>query len=91
MFDGEGDQIPSVYNDGGAPGANCGPVIGGAKVSTKLPLLESLLDKADVILLGGGLAFTFYRAMGISVGNSIVEEDQIPLAKTILVSGTRIA
>ncbi|KAF0718926.1 Aste57867_1387 [Aphanomyces stellatus] len=59
-------------------------IIGGAKVSTKIPVLESLLEKCDKIFLGGGMIFTFYRAQGISVGNSIVEEDKIELAKSLL-------
>jgi phosphoglycerate kinase len=59
-------------------------VIGGAKVSTKLPVLESLMDKAEVLVVGGGMIFTFYRAMGHSVGDSLVEEEQIELAKSMM-------
>ncbi|ETV88919.1 hypothetical protein H257_00366 [Aphanomyces astaci] len=59
-------------------------IIGGAKVSTKIPVLESLLEKCDKVFLGGGMIFTFYRAQGISVGKSIVEEDKIELAKSLL-------
>jgi phosphoglycerate kinase len=61
-----------------------GAVIGGAKVSTKIPVLESLIQKCDKILLGGGMIFTFYQAQGFSVGKSIVEEDKIELAREIL-------
>lgn len=61
-----------------------GAVIGGAKVSTKIPVLKSLIEKCDKILLGGGMIFTFYKAQGIDVGNSIVEEDKIELAREIL-------
>ncbi|RHY94455.1 hypothetical protein DYB37_000684 [Aphanomyces astaci] len=53
-------------------------IIGGAKVSTKIPVLESLLEKCDKVFLGGGMIFTFYRAQ------SIVEEDKIELAKSLL-------
>lgn len=59
-------------------------VVGGAKVSTKIPVIESLIDKCDKIFIGGGMIFTFYRAMGHSVGKSMVEEDFIPLAKELM-------
>lgn len=59
-------------------------VIGGAKVSTKFPVLNSLLRKCDKVLLGGGMIFTFYKAMGYAVGDSIVEEEQIEMAKDLL-------
>ncbi|DBA04292.1 TPA: hypothetical protein N0F65_002054 [Lagenidium giganteum] len=61
-----------------------GAIIGGAKVSTKIPVLESLLQKVDKILLGGGMIFTFYKAQGLSVGKSIVEDDKVELAQRIL-------
>ena len=59
-------------------------VIGGAKVSGKLEVLENLIQKVDSILVGGGMAFTFLKAQGKEVGNSLVEEDLIETAKTIL-------
>lgn len=59
-------------------------VVGGAKVSTKIPVIESLIEKCDKIFVGGGMIFTFYRAMGLSVGNSMVEEDFIPMAKDLM-------
>jgi len=59
-------------------------IVGGAKVSTKLPVLESLIDKCDKIFLGGGMIFTFYKALGLPVGSSMVEEDMIPMAKTLM-------
>eukprot|EP00903_Cladosiphon_okamuranus_P008584 g8234.t1 len=59
-------------------------MIGGAKVSTKIPVLESLLDKCDSILLGGGMIFTFYRALGMSTGASLVEEDFIDMARDLI-------
>jgi phosphoglycerate kinase len=59
-------------------------VVGGAKVSTKIPVIESLIDKCDKIFIGGGMIFTFYRALGYSVGKSLVEEEFIPLAKALL-------
>ncbi|MBK8723003.1 MAG: phosphoglycerate kinase [Saprospiraceae bacterium] len=59
-------------------------IIGGAKVSDKILLLEKLLDVADNIIVGGGMAYTFMRAMGGNTGNSLVEEDRIELAKEIM-------
>ncbi|CAM9159868.1 unnamed protein product [Discosporangium mesarthrocarpum] len=59
-------------------------MIGGAKVSTKIPVLESLLSKCDSILLGGGMIFTFYEALGWSTGSSMVEKDFVGLAKELM-------
>jgi len=59
-------------------------IVGGAKVSTKIPVIESLIEKCDKIFIGGGMIFTFYRAQGLSVGKSMVEEDFIPVAKELL-------
>lgn len=59
-------------------------VIGGAKVSSKIAVLESLLSKVDTILIGGGMAYTFLKSQGISVGKSLIEDDMLDTAKTIL-------
>lgn len=59
-------------------------VIGGAKVSTKITVIKNLLDKCDKVLLGGGMIFTFYKALGMNVGKSLVEEDFVAVAKEIL-------
>lgn len=59
-------------------------VLGGAKVSDKIPVIENLIDKVDTIIVGGGMTYTFYKAKGISVGNSIVEEDRIKLAGELM-------
>ena len=59
-------------------------VIGGAKVSSKIGVLENLIGVVDKIIVGGGMAFTFYRALGYGIGRSIVEEDKIDLAKEIM-------
>lgn len=59
-------------------------IVGGAKVSTKIPVIKSLINKCDKIFIGGGMIFTFYRAMGLQVGKSLVEEEYIPLAKELL-------
>ncbi|RLN89331.1 hypothetical protein BBJ28_00019181 [Nothophytophthora sp. Chile5] len=67
-----------------APIRPLGAIIGGAKVSTKIPVLKSLLNKCDKIMIGGGMIFTFYKAQGLDVGKSIIEEDKVELAKEIL-------
>ena len=58
-------------------------IIGGSKVSSKIGVIEALLDKCDKLLLGGGMIFTFYKARGLSVGRSLVENDKIELAKSL--------
>jgi len=60
-------------------------VIGGAKVSTKIDVITNLLEKVDTLIIGGAMAYTFFKAKGIQVGRSLVEEDKIPEAKQILV------
>ncbi|WP_414839683.1 phosphoglycerate kinase [Carnobacterium sp. TMP28] len=62
-------------------------ILGGAKVSDKIGVIENLLDKADKVLIGGGMTYTFYAAKGIEIGTSLVEEDKIELAKTLLEKG----
>lgn len=59
-------------------------ILGGSKISGKIDVLENLLNIADTILIGGGMMFTFYKALGLEIGKSILEEDKIELAKTIL-------
>ena len=59
-------------------------IVGGAKVSGKLEVLKSFIDKVDTILIGGGMAYTFYKAQGHAIGNSLVEEDLVDTAKQIL-------
>ena len=59
-------------------------IIGGAKVSDKINVIESLMNKADAILIGGGMAYTFLRAQGQSTGKSLVEEDKIDMARATL-------
>jgi phosphoglycerate kinase len=53
-------------------------------VSTKIPVIESLLDKCDTVLIGGGMIFTFYKALGYDIGKSLVEEDMVDLAKRLM-------
>ena len=56
-------------------------IIGGAKISGKIDVIQNLLDKVDTLVIVGGMAYTFYRALGVSTGKSLVEEDKIELAK----------
>lgn len=62
-------------------------ILGGAKVSDKIAVIENMLDKADKVIVGGGMAYTFMKAMGHEVGNSLLEEDKLELAKTIMAKG----
>jgi len=59
-------------------------VLGGAKISGKIDVIKNLMEKVDALLIGGGMMFTFYKAQGLEIGKSLVEEDKIDLAKTIL-------
>ena len=59
-------------------------ILGGAKVSDKIGVINSLLDKADKVLIGGGMAYTFFKAMGREVGLSLLELDRVELAKEIM-------
>ena len=58
-------------------------IVGGSKVSSKIGVLDSLMDKCDKIIIGGGMIFTFYKARGLDVGKSLVEEDKLELAKNL--------
>ena len=64
-------------------------VLGGAKISGKIDVINNLLDKVDNLLIGGGMAFTFFKAMGKEIGTSLLEEDKIDLAKQILAAVSR--
>lgn len=59
-------------------------ILGGAKVSDKIGVIENLLEKADKVLIGGGMAYTFFKAQGKEIGKSLLEADRIELAKSIL-------
>jgi len=64
-------------------------IIGGAKVSSKIAVLESLLKNASALVIGGGMAYTFLKAQGKTVGNSLVEDDQVDTAKAILAAASK--
>ena len=59
-------------------------ILGGAKVSSKIPIIENIIDKVDQVIIGGGMAFTFVKALGGKIGDSICEEDKETLALSIL-------
>lgn len=59
-------------------------IVGGAKVSSKITVIEKLMDKVDKIIIGGGMAFTFFKAMGKEIGSSLVELDQLDVAKSTM-------
>ncbi len=59
-------------------------ILGGSKVSDKIGVIENLLEKADKVIIGGGMTYTFYKAQGIEIGNSLVEEDKLDVAKALL-------
>ncbi len=59
-------------------------IMGGAKISDKILIIEKLLDKVNHLIIGGGMAYTFFKALGGSIGNSLVEEDKLDLAKELI-------
>ncbi|MCB9058220.1 MAG: phosphoglycerate kinase [Calditrichae bacterium] len=59
-------------------------VLGGAKISGKIDVIQNLLSKVDTLIIGGGMAYTFYKAMGYEIGDSLLEEDKISVAKEIM-------
>lgn len=59
-------------------------ILGGAKISGKIDVIQNLFSKVDTLIIGGGMAYTFYKAMGHEIGTSLLEEDKISLAKEIL-------
>lgn len=63
-------------------------VLGGAKISGKIDVIENLLGKVDSLLIGGGMAFTFFKAQGLEIGDSLLEADKIDVAKSILNSAS---
>jgi len=59
-------------------------ILGGAKVSDKIAVIENLIDKVDTLIVGGGMAYTFLKAMGYNIGTSICEDDKVELAKSLM-------
>jgi len=75
------ENVNKVLQTGASPVT---AIIGGAKVSSKITVMENILDKIDHLIIGGGMAFTFVKAQGGSIGNSLVEDDKLDLALEIL-------
>jgi len=65
-------------------------IVGGSKVSSKITVLEALLDKCDKIIIGGGMVFTFLKAKGLSVGTSLVEDEYVETAKEVLAKAEKL-
>jgi phosphoglycerate kinase len=65
-------------------------IVGGSKVSSKITVLEALLDKCDKIIIGGGMVFTFLKAKGLGVGSSLVEDDYVQTAKDVLAKAEKL-
>jgi phosphoglycerate kinase len=81
LMEGEIKSVDTVLNSKEKPVT---AIIGGAKVSSKISILENLLNKVDHIIIGGGMAYTFVRAVGGKVGASLVEEDKLEMALDII-------
>jgi phosphoglycerate kinase len=65
-------------------------IVGGSKVSTKITVLEALLDKCDLVIIGGGMVFTFLKAKGLPVGTSLVEDDFVETAKEVMAKAEKL-
>ena len=83
LIENEIKSIDKVLNSDETPVT---AIVGGAKVSSKITIIERLLDKVDNLIVGGGMAYTFVKAQGGKVGNSLVEDDYLETAKNILES-----
>eukprot|EP00934_Nitzschia_sp_Nitz4_P004268 Nitzschia sp. Nitz4//scaffold223_size33660//2750//4218//NITZ4_007869-RA/size33660-augustus-gene-0.18-mRNA-1//1//CDS//3329542613//4258//frame0 len=81
------EYLDGAVKNGAKPMA---AIVGGSKVSTKITVLESLLDKCDTILIGGGMVFTFLKAKGLNVGTSLVEEDFVDTAKEVMAKAEKL-
>jgi phosphoglycerate kinase len=78
------DEVRSIDNVMHSTAKPVTAIIGGSKVSSKISILENLLNRVDNIIIGGGMAYTFFKALGGMVGNSLVEDDKLDLAKDLL-------
>ncbi len=75
------DYLGNAVNNPARPFA---AIIGGAKVSSKIDVINNLLDKVDILIIGGGMGYTFFKSMGYNVGKSILEEDKLEVARQIM-------
>jgi phosphoglycerate kinase len=76
-------ELEYLQNAIESPKAPLAAIVGGSKVSSKIGVIETLLDKCDKLFLGGGMIFTFYKARGLNVGKSLVEDDKLDLARAL--------
>ena len=81
LIEGEIESVDKVLNSTEKPVT---AIVGGAKVSSKIVIIERLLDRVDNLIIGGGMAYTFVKANGGQIGNSLVEDDFIEMAKSIM-------
>ena len=81
LVENEIKNIDKILKKGEAPFT---AIIGGSKVSTKIMIIEALLEKVDNLIIGGGIGFTFAKAMGGSIGNSLIEDDYLDVAKRVI-------
>ena len=81
LIEGEIKAVDKVLNSTEKP---LTAIVGGAKVSSKITIIKRLIDKVDNLIVGGGMAFTFVKAMGGNVGNSLIEDDFVALAREIM-------
>lgn len=81
------EYLDGAVNGGETPMA---AIVGGSKVSSKITVLEALLDKCDTVIIGGGMVFTFLKAKGLEVGTSLVEDDFIETAKEVMAKAEKL-
>jgi len=81
------EYLDGAVNSGEKPMA---AIVGGSKVSSKITVLEALLDKCDTVIIGGGMVFTFLKAKGLEVGTSLVEDDFIDTAKEVMAKAEKL-
>jgi len=81
------EYLDGAVSNGETPMA---AIVGGSKVSSKITVLDALLDKCDKIIIGGGMVFTFLKAQGLSVGTSLVEDDFVDTAKEVLAKAEKL-
>ncbi|MDG1330826.1 MAG: phosphoglycerate kinase [Crocinitomicaceae bacterium] len=81
LIEGEIESVDKVLNSAEKPVT---AIVGGAKVSSKIVIIERLLDRVDNLIIGGGMAYTFVKASGGQIGNSLVEDDFLEMAKSIM-------
>jgi len=78
------NEIKFIKNAVDAPERPFVAILGGSKVSDKIGVIENLLEKADKVIVGGGMTYTFYKAQGLEIGSSLCEDDKLDLAKELM-------